>query len=283
MDKNKIVAVINDLHINSVAGLSHPRFMLDDGGEHVAGKVQRWIWHNYLQYVDEVAAAKDRYNAEVYLLINGETADNNKHSTTTLVTRNPADQIKHAILALTPMLDIAEHILITRGTEAHSGAASHMDEIVGRDVGAIQDPETDNYSWPHFYGNIGGVLFDAQHHAESSYSRPSTKGGASNRIASDLVYTYADLKAPLPDLALRAHTHRVDDSADNHPVRVIVNASFAVADAFVHRIGGGGSRTQPIGGMYIVCNGGNYEVFKRWIKWPMKRKMWTESNLQKTN
>lgn len=278
-----IVAVINDLHINSVAGLSHPKFMLDGGGYHAASKVQRWIWGNYLQYVDDVKAAKEQHAVPVILLINGETADNNKHSTTTLVTSNPADQLKHTILVLTPLLDICDHVLITRGTEAHSGAESHMDEIVGRDIGAIQNPETDNYSWPHFYGEFGGVLFDVQHHAESSYSRPSTKGGAVNRIAADLVYTYADLRSPLPHLALRAHTHRPGDSYDNHPVRVIVNPSFALPDAFTHRIGGGGSRTQPIGGSYIVCENGNYQVFKRWIKWPMKRYLWKESLLQKTN
>ncbi len=138
MDK-VIVAVNADLHVNSTVGLLCPRFTLDDGGAYSSSKAQRWAWNHWLSYWKDVEAEKKRLNAPVIAVLNGDIADDNYHCTTQLVTRNKADIIHMVGETLRPCLDVADHVFITRGTEAHVGPNACLDELVAKDIGAEKE------------------------------------------------------------------------------------------------------------------------------------------------
>ena len=92
-----LVAIAGDLHTNSTLGVMPPTVRLDDGGEYRASPQQRWLWRHWVKSWAAVGEARDRHDARLVVILNGELADNNHHHTTQLVTRNPADQLNIAI------------------------------------------------------------------------------------------------------------------------------------------------------------------------------------------
>jgi hypothetical protein len=277
MTKNRIVAVVGDMHANSTVALCPPRFTLDDGGQYVASEHQRWIWRHWLAYWKEVAEVKERTGYPLYAIFNGELADDLNHRSTQLITKNNTDQIRLAYTVLKPALDVADHVIVTRGTEAHSKASSSLDEKIAEDISAIPDPYG-RYAWNNFTGDIGGVRFDIAHHPGHGHGRPWTRGGDANRLAADIVFRYAEVPARQPDIVIRSHVHKPVDSFDNFQVRAIILPSWQLNNAFGFKLGGG---WLPIGGLYIICRDGDYEVVKRYKRWNVKKEIWSEKSLPK--
>ena len=279
MTKNTIVAIVGDLHVNSTVALRPPRFVKDDGDTSKASPQQTWIWRHWLAFWQEVGEVKERHDARLYAVFNGELADDLNHRSTQLVSRNTTDQLRMAQDTLKPALGIVDYVFVTRGTEAHSGPSACLDERIAEYIGAIPDPYG-HHAWWNFIGDIGGVRFDIAHHSGHGHGRPWTRGGDANRLAADIVYRYAEQNVRVPDIVIRGHVHKPVDSYDNHITRAIVHPSWQLTNAFGHKLGGG---WLPIGGMYVICNGGGYEVVKRYKRWNVKSDIWHEKSLQTTN
>lgn len=279
MGKPYIFALVGDLHVNSTVGLCPPVVHLDDGGRYSYSPYQRFIWTHWKAFWGEIAALRKELGYPVFSVINGELADNNHHATTQLITRNPADQVKAALVACAPLLETSDHVAVIRGTEAHSGPSAAFDEEVAQEMGAVQTPE-ENYSWFHWMADFGGLFLDVAHHPGHGHMRPWTRGGDANRLAADVMYRYAEQGMKPPDLVVRGHVHKPVDSYDNHPTRAVVLPSWQLNTAFGYRIGGG---WLPIGGAYVVLHeDGEWELVKRFTRWPVKRSIW-KPDLQKTN
>ena len=266
--RGAIVAIAGDMHINGTTALCPPAFRLDDGGTWNQSKVQRFIWKHWLFYWEQVAAEKERTGLPVIAVFNGEMADDLNHRSTQLVTRNTSDQIRLSVAALSPALDVADHILCTRGTEAHSGASACIDEIIANDIGAIPD-ENENYARWILRMDVAGVSFHIAHHPAMGHARPWTRGGDANRKAASLMFEYVEVGVPAPDLAIFGHNHKPVDSFDNFDTRVIVLPSWQLTNAFGHKLGGG---WLPIGAGYVICESGKKpEVIKCFKKPPVKQ------------
>ena len=258
-----IVAIAGDMHVNSTTALCPPAFNMDDGGTYRASKVQRFIWKHWLYYWQRVAEEKERTGLPGIVIFNGEMADDLNHRSTQLITKNTSDQIRLAVMALSPALNVADHIICTRGTEAHSGASACVDEIIAEDIGAIPD-ENDNHARWLFRSVIAGVTLHVAHHPGMGHARPWTRGGDANRIAAQLTFRYVEQDMPPPDLAVFGHVHKPVDSFDNFKTRVIVQPSWQLTNAFGHRLGGD---WLPIGASYSIFKDGYYEV-KKFYKRP---------------
>jgi hypothetical protein len=276
-----ILAVVGDLHCNSTVALGRPIFLLDEEGQYRAGPPQRWIWKHWLDYWQEVATAKERTGFPVVAILNGELADDNYHATTQLVTRNNADQIRHSVSVLEPCMAVADYIIVTRGTEAHSKQNATMDELIAEDIGAVEDKHGHRAMWA-FNGEIAGLNVLATHHPQGGGGgRSWTKDNAANMLAADIMLAYAERGEPAPDLVLTGHIHKPMDSYDTHRTRVIGLPSWQLCTSYGYRIGGGVKPFLPIGGAYIVIQDGHYEVTKCYKDWPMKSERLTWKDLQK--
>lgn len=266
-----IVAIAGDIHSNSTVALCPPRVQLDDGGEYVASDAQRWIWRKWLAFWAEVGERRAAIGGPLFVVLNGELADDNHHHTTQLVTRNPADQLKLALLCLEPvtrLLQDGDRIFVTRGTEAHSGVSGSMDETLARELGAEPASEAGPVSWWQLRLEVDGVRFDVAHHPPGGGGRrPWTAANFASTLAAMAFYEAAARGEKPPHLLVRGHVHRPGDSYDAHPVRALVLPSWQLSTAYGYRIGGG---TLPVGGAYVICRDrGNYEVVKRFWEWPI--------------
>jgi hypothetical protein len=254
---NAIVAFLSDTHINSKVGLSYPTFNLDDGGTHRSSKAQRWVWQKYLEYCKELEEVKERTGYPLYVIHGGEVADDLTHSKTQLISpNNTADIVKNAALAMEPVLSLSDAWFCLRGTEAHSGANSNLDELIAYDLGA--EPDGDLYSRWLFRAKFGGVTFDVAHHPGTGSGVPWAQSAVAGRLAAAVMMDYIDLGEKPPQLILRGHNHKFSDSGRTYAKsRAIVGTSWQLSTSFGYRIGRG-TEVLPIGGMYFVCENGEY-------------------------
>lgn len=241
-----ILAVVSDLHVNSTVALSPAKLELDDGGTYSPSKLQRWInglWADYWQRVDELKA---QHSADVVTILNGELADNNRHATTQLISRNPADQVNAALMVLEPVKAVSDEIIVTRGTAAHVGPSSSMDEDLAKSIATVRNAENGTASWWTWHGTIEGVRVDAAHHPGTGSARPWTAGGAAIRLAHMVAERYIRRGMLPPHLVLRGHNHRPEDSGRNvRHTRAIINPAWQGPTDFGSRLGG---ELLPVGG-----------------------------------
>jgi hypothetical protein len=249
-----------------------PVVTLDDGGSYRASELQRWIWRQWLSFWAEIEERKREMNCPLHVILNGELADDNYHHTTQLVTRNPADQLKFALLVLAPVMRLlgdGDHLFVLRGTEAHSGVNGSMDETLARELGATPaEPELEVVSHWRLWAEFERVRFDVSHHPPGGNGRrPWTKPNFAATLAAMATWEYMDSKVKRPHLRVYGHVHDAADSYDVHPVRVVINPSWQLTTAYGHRIGG---NALPVGGSYVICEKGSYDLHKRLYHWPLK-------------
>jgi hypothetical protein len=259
MAQNCIVIAVSDLHTNSTIALAPPKVTLDDGGSYVASVAQIYLWRKWQLFWKRVAEVKAEAGLPVVTVINGDICDGDHHNTGQIITRNDATQIDIALEVLDPLTAVSDRIFVLRGTEAHVGHSAWREELVAKEIGAIQDGE--NHTFWHLFAEFGGVTFDIQHHGESGSMRPWTAGGEANRIAAIVAYEYADTGTKPPQVALRAHRHGWRDSGTTHATQVFVTPPWQLTTAFGHRIGLG-TKIQKVGGAILTCKDGRYTVEK---------------------
>lgn len=259
-----VLAIVSDLHCNSTVALCPPVINLDDGGTYKASEQQRWIWRQWRLFWGMVNEARaDR----LIVILNGELADDNRHATTQLVTRNPADMMRLSIECLRPMLDIApDAIYVTRGTEAHSGASAWLDEAIAKDIGAVPSLPDVSSHW-QLRLKVDGVRLDVAHHPPGGGGRlPWTRANYANRLAIQAWMEAAMSKEKPPDLYIRGHVHAPGDSYETQPTRAVILPSWQLTTSYGHRIGGG---VLPVGGAFVTCDDGQYRIEKRYSYWPL--------------
>lgn len=275
--KNKaLIADVGDFHINSTTGLLNGPIQLDDGGWYHPSPKQRWIKGEFVRYCANIAQIKKRYEIPLWVIFKGELADVNKHRTTQLITRNESDVIDAAVECLGPLADLADHVIVIRGTEAHVGASGWIDEAVAKALRdqllgdrLIGDRQTGTASHFIWRGIVGGVRLHVGHHPGAASRVPHTRGNEANRAAARLFYEYSKINARLwkagrapigwPDLGLFGHNHWPADSLDSHPVRVVIGPSWQLNTSFGHKMGGD---QMPIGGNVILCkDGGRFDLY----------------------
>lgn len=263
-----VVALVGDLHCNSTLGLCPPRVTLDDGGEYVASGPQRWIWRQWLAYWQAVAETP---RERLLVVLNGELGDTNYHPTTQLITRNDNDILQMSVTCLRPMLDIltdGDAVYVLRGTEAHSGPSSWVDEHVAADIGAVRASETVASHW-RLRISVEGVRFDIAHHPPGGGGRvPWTQQNYASSLAARVMFHAAAHNDKLPHLYIRGHLHRPYDSFEAYAVRALGLPSWQLTTSYGHRIAGD---ALPVGGVIVRCANGRYDLTKVYSEWPSGR------------
>ncbi len=243
-----------------------PTVNLYEGGTYRSSRQQRWLWGRFLEFRDRVGEARQRAGGPLVILLNGELADDNRHSKFALVSLNPETQLANAVETLKPLVELlgeGDGLFVTRGTEAHSGPEAWMDEKIAADLGAtpsLVDRDKDRVIHSHWWLklNVDGVRIEAAHHPPIGPGRrPWTRSGFAATLAKMRFDEYVERDLKPPHLSLFGHVHWPGDSYDAYRTRAIVTPSWQLGTAFSHRLGG--TFPYPVGGVIVTCDRGRME------------------------
>lgn len=271
-----VLAVVNDIHAGSAVAVCPPRIRLDDGGEYAASKSQLWLWQSFAAYWRRVAEVRKAEKAKLYEVFNGDLVEGNHHGTTQIMSGNPNAQAAVVNACMELPLDLKpDKMFFVRGTEAHVGQSASAEERIADGLQRDQrpvvgDPSTGTASWWHLRMEIEGVLIDVAHHGRTGM-REHTRAGAAVLHAHDILLNHVKAGDRAPDLCLRAHYHRFNDSYDAAPTRVVTNGAWQLATSFVHKIAA--DSMADIGGLIVVIRNGEYTVEKVQFK-PSRGPVW---------
>lgn len=277
------VILLSDIHANSSVGLCPPVVNLYNGGTYRASRPQKWVYSRFLEFRDRAGETIQRDGGRVVLFLDGELADDNKHSKYELVEQHPDAQMTLAIEAIRPVLELIDKergdlIYVLRGTAAHSGPGAWMDNRIGADIGAVcsvDEPKPDGtrrqvHSFQRVMVSADGVRIKGVHHPPIGPGRvPWTANLYAPRLASMAYYGAIDAGEPPPDIYFSGHYHIPGDSYDMRPTRALPLPSWQLPTEYVHRLGI--EQPAPIGGVLLTCDRGRVEVTKHWYEWPTQR------------
>jgi hypothetical protein len=268
-----VVALTGDFHFNGKTAVCPPSFTDDENGTYRANEAQLFLWDCWLDYCQEVSNLKKKLKGKLYFICNGDLVDGDHHNTFQIITRNPADQHKLAVAGLEPMLSLnPDYIFFVRGTWVHVGGQACWEELIGKDLGAVQD-KNENYSWWWLPIEINGVSMDIAHHGRVG-QLPWTFPNTVNRLAIETVLRYTDQGKEPPDLVIRSHRHIAVDTGDNFSVRAIQLPAWQLPTEYIHYIKPG--EFPKVGGIIALCQNGHYEIIKKSYQ-PEMDEAWTES------
>jgi 3',5'-cyclic AMP phosphodiesterase CpdA len=261
----KTIAVIGDPHSNSTVGLCKPSINLDDGGTYQISKGQRWLWGNWLDFLERVEQAKPDI-----IVFNGDTVEGDaKGRSYQVITRNKTNAISIAADTLDPLCQLAPIRYFIRGTAAHGGKSGNIEEDLAKDLGGVKVGAS--YSHWELHLNIENVLVHIAHHTSMS-GIPWRRKDAANILASRIVMEYALNKERPPDLAIRNHVHRFADSNSTYPTRAVILGAWQLATEFTHKISP--DSLSEIGGGIFHFSAGTFDYEK--IEYKPKGRTWTK-------
>lgn len=254
-----VIACVSDVHAGSTLAVCPPRIPFDDGGEYLASKAQLWLWQCWNEYWATVDAHRKALGASLYVIFNGDCVDGAHHGSTQVITNNPNaqaavwDACVKVPLALKP-----EKIILVRGTEAHVGNSASAEERIATGLlkdkrPIIGDPETLTSSWWHFRGEILGHRLDVTHHGRTG-QREHTRGSAAVLHAHDILLAHVKNGDPYPDLCLRAHYHKFNDSGEACPVRVVTSGAWQFGTSYVKKVAA--DSLADVGGLIVTLREG---------------------------
>ncbi len=251
--------VVGDLHVNSTVGLLPYSVNLDDGGTYRSSKGQRWLWRNWLSFWDEVSTTAEKHKASVWTVFNGDLVDvHGKHQQTQNISLNEADVFGMVLDTIEPALNVSERVFVIRGTAAHVKSSGSMEEKIACDISA--EKCGDNSSWWELLLECESVRFDVRHHGPLGRLKWTT-ANALNKRATEMALNYINKRCP--DVAIQSHNHRYARSSDDLGIEVYALPAWQLITEFVNRIGN--IFPADIGGMYFICNDGEYTpVVKRY-------------------
>ncbi|MEA4811146.1 MAG: hypothetical protein VB108_01095 [Anaerolineaceae bacterium] len=200
-----VLAVISDTHIGSTTALAPLRYQLHNRNSLElqtveANRLQKWLHEQWVDYWAYVRTLSKRRRLIVAHL--GDVIDGNHHGSTQLVSE-VGDQYEMAMQLLEPIRGFANTFVGIFGTGPSHGGMDNADEA------AIYSKLGADYVGQQVTLSIDGVLVDLAHHGRASARNYSSTAVSQ---AAEVMLEYAQSGDPLPNLILRGHRHKFQDS-----------------------------------------------------------------------
>jgi len=259
------VVHISDLHINSTVALCPLAVDLDDGGTYHPSRGQRWLWECWQDFVNRVTAIE----GEKLLIIGGDMAElDTKRRSVQLISANKATIMRMVGDVLDPLTSQVGGVVVIRGTPAHVGKSSWIEEAIANDLDHTVRQSKQTASWWQFRAVIGGQRFDVAHHAGMSGRDVASHKSPVDLAERALWYYRVMVQQPAPHWVIRSHNHRYRE-AEMHGLRAVFTPCWTMATENVYRSGSEYSLAD-IGG--VVWQGGK---MKATIYPAEMKKFWT--------
>jgi hypothetical protein len=269
MDKTAIV-YISDTHTNSTTGVCKPLIDLDEGGTFHPSRTQSWLYSSLISFVEQARSDTEGYRRVVGF--GGDIGElDAKQRSTQVITRNKATIQRMIIETMEPILSIADATLVMRGTPAHEGKSSWLEEWFAYDISAFKDEKSRTSSWWQFVGECNGVRLDLAHHARPP-GRRTRKGVGAVTLAGETMYDYrVEMKMEPPHVLIRSHNHQRADSGENFDVHVRYTRAWTSKTEYAYRIGCENALSD-IGGLILFCEGASTWQIKEYPFYPAEMK-----------
>ncbi len=228
--------------------------------------VQLWLADWRARYVDAMRELKQRLAARYVHLWMGDLTEGAKHKSGQRISENEGDHVALAIRFVQPVAEMADLMVGIRGTEAHVGVGSSLEEAAFTPFADKMYREglpASQLTHYRVFLDVEGVKFDCEHHVGGAM-RPWTKGGNIQRRAISAMYEMVERNAAIANYVFRGHTHIAHETGDNEPQpRGVICRTWKIdGDAFAHRIA---SEFIPkLGAQYVICDRGKHEF--HWFK-----------------
>ncbi len=259
---------IGDTHINSTVALAIPGFNLDDGGTYKLSRTQSWLWSCWLEFWQEV----DKLDGRKIVCFKGDLGElDTMRRSVQIITGNKASIINLVQRTIEPAVERADQMIFIRGTSAHSGKGCWLEEVIANDYDHTIRAEN-TASWYHLRTVIDKVRFDITHHCSMS-GLPWNRNNSANRLAQKVFWQYThDMGQPAPDIATRAHNHKLAEST-GFKTYVSCAGAWTPATEYCYRIGRENDFSD-IAGIIWELDNGTYK--RRVIKFEPKemRRVW---------
>lgn len=262
-----------DTHINSTVAVCPPVVKLDEGSYH-ASKGQRWLWECWKDAWDQVATLTLSFDETIGIFC-GDMGDlDAKRRSNQIISPSKAVILRMCADVLEPTLPLLTRYYVIRGTMAHEGKSSWLEEAIAKDISATGGEAEGRYSWWHLRGIIAGLKVDIAHHV-SMGGMPWTERNAANKLAAVIQWKYAIEKGqPLPDLAVRAHNHKYSDSGGNFKTHAMTLPCWSLITEYAYRLGREND-TPDIGMVVLLIENGKYEKHRIAYRPESDKRIWT--------
>jgi hypothetical protein len=281
-----IVVASSDLHVGSSLGLCTRYFERSSGDSWRANKGQRWTYSKWQTFWDKVRETKSRLLEDfpeepvsVWHVVVGDAPDKDSRGVER-VTNNPSEILTLLSKLLDETNDVVDLEFMVRGTTAHSGQQGWMEEEVGKDRGAVQNPETGAFSWYHLPIETDGLRINFYHRPPTVGTKPHTEDHAPLRANFELRSRFTEAGEPIPDFVFFGHYHYFTTSRPGKKPFVVYLPSWQLPYDWIHNIGRG-MFPRPVGGTILVCRNGRGEFvdFSETIFKPRRTRRWTIKDL----
>jgi len=210
------VILISDTHCGCRQAIINPKvkITLDGGGSYEASPFQIDLWNKKWVILWNTIVPRWTKKEPFVIIHLGDIMDSVHHNSTTQISQNPVDQKRIAKTVLYPLTQMKgfSGLYIIRGTEAHSGASSHMEEELAQELGAIPD-NCGNYAryelWK--YVGTGSIAKRALIHCMHHIGTTGSQHYESTAIHKELIEALVEAGrwgSRAPDYVIRGHRHR---------------------------------------------------------------------------
>lgn len=232
--KPRVIVVSSDQHCGSTLGLMTPEGVpVSDGAMVKPSKPVEWLWRQHLNFVDDAERIVKEWRekgATAHYINLGDLIDGDHHNTHQIIGRDLGSHIEAARNVLKDgmlALDF-DTVRFVAGTPSHVGRASGSEKSVAKnleDAGypVQRCPITGESVWPFAYLRVHDYLFDFKHHGRTG-RREHTRKSYQAIYAYDIHGSHVNEGRQAPDVAVRAHKHKMMDSGpDLRGITRVVN------------------------------------------------------------
>lgn len=233
MGGTKHIVFISDLHVGSVVGLWPGQHPIEGGGTYSANQYQQWLYKCWQDCCAEIRGMRPKPT----LVLVGDLIQGVNTRDGQVIGGEHASQVSAAAALLAPIVDRARATYVIRGTEWHDGKAAEYLELLARELGAVQDPSTAQYSRWELYLDVGGPVIHAAHHVGTSsvpwYEATVPLRDGLMELAE--LWRFYGADAPNVRMVVRSHRHRFIHVQAPPDFQVFVTPGWQLKTAFAHK------------------------------------------------
>jgi hypothetical protein len=210
-----------------------PTFTAEDGQRIEANPLQAWLWACWLDLVDRVKICR-RQGAKVFVVVGGDTCENNHHATIEVLTADEEAHVNLAVDILTPLMALADGCAFVAGSSAHSGPKAILERRVAAHFVNRGMVKTQSGGFVHstFKRTVFGLRLNVAHKARGGRTERLRLMALSAEVERYLIRV-GKVRQPKADYLVRGHVHFMTDTGTLYETRAATTGCWQFPTEYV--------------------------------------------------